>query len=70
MGKDDKDMYDDYNEIITVAEMAEILRIGMNTAYKLVSSGKIESFKINNSYRIERRAISDFIIKKNKARRQ
>ncbi|MEK4508243.1 helix-turn-helix domain-containing protein [Paenibacillus sp. FSL K6-2524] len=58
-------MYDEYNEIITVEELAEYLRIGMNTAYGLVNSGEIQSFKIKNSYRIQRSAIVDFIIKKN-----
>ncbi|BBH22612.1 hypothetical protein Back11_39570 [Paenibacillus baekrokdamisoli] len=55
-------MYDDYNEIITIEELAAILRIGMNSAYKLVHSGEISSFRVNNSHRIQRSAVTDFII--------
>lgn len=61
-------MYDDYNEIITVEELAEILRIGKNSAYKLVNSAEIESFRVNNSHRIQRSAVSDYIIRKSKSK--
>ncbi|MGG4143877.1 helix-turn-helix domain-containing protein [Paenibacillus algorifonticola] len=57
-------MYDDYNEIITVDQLAELLQIGMNTAYKLINSGEIESFRINNAHRIQRSAVTDYIIRK------
>lgn len=57
-------MYEDYNEIITVEELAAILRIGMNSAYKLVNSEEIESFRVNNSHRIQRSAVTDYIIRR------
>lgn len=57
-------MYDDYNEIITVSQLAELLQVGMNTAYKLVNSGEIVSFKVQNAYRIQRSAVTDYIIRK------
>ncbi|MNW42259.1 Helix-turn-helix domain protein [compost metagenome] len=59
-------MYDDYNEILTVPELAELLKIGMNSAYDLINSGEIESFKVKNSHRIQRSAIADYIIRKSK----
>ncbi|WP_028549996.1 helix-turn-helix domain-containing protein [Paenibacillus sp. UNC451MF] len=57
-------MYDDYNEILTVPELAELLKIGMNSAYDLINSGEIESFKVKNSHRIQRSAVTDYIIRK------
>ncbi|AIQ22005.1 helix-turn-helix domain-containing protein [Paenibacillus sp. FSL H7-0737] len=57
-------MYDDYNEIITVGQLAELLQIGMNTAYKLINSGEIESFRVHNVHRIQRSAVTDYIIRK------
>ncbi|MBG9564129.1 helix-turn-helix domain-containing protein [Brevibacillus agri] len=57
-------MYHDYNEIITVAQLAELLQIGMNSAYKLIHSGEIESFRVHNVHRIQRSAVMDYIIKK------
>lgn len=59
-------MYDDYNEILTVAQFAELLQIGMNTAYKVINSGEIESFRIQNSHRIQRSAVAEYIIKKSR----
>lgn len=56
-------MYEDYHEIVTVEELADILRIGLSTAYRLMRTGEIASFRVANSHRIEREAISDFIIK-------
>jgi len=55
--------YDD--EILTVAELAEYLKVGMNTAYSLVNSGEIRSFKVGGSYRIERNSIAEYIVNKN-----
>lgn len=48
--------------------MAELLKVGMNTAYHLVNSGEIESFRVGNSHRIQRSAVTDYIIRKSKQR--
>ncbi|HDR8065788.1 TPA: helix-turn-helix domain-containing protein [Bacillus cereus] len=61
-------MYEDYHEIVTVEELADILRIGLSTAYRLIRTGGIASFRGANSQRIEREAISDFIIKNTQKR--
>ncbi|WP_080831893.1 helix-turn-helix domain-containing protein [Cohnella massiliensis] len=64
-------MYDEfYGEILTVNELAEMLKIGLNTAYNLVKSGEIQSFKVNHSYRIQRSAVIDFIIENQKMKRR
>lgn len=40
-------MYEDFSgEIITVEELMELLYIGKNTAYRLLSSGEIKAFRI------------------------
>ena len=52
------------DEILTVAELADYLKVGLNTAYALVKSREIRSFKVKGTYRIERSAISDYIINK------
>ena len=59
-------MYDDCNEVLTVAQLADFLQIGMNKAYKLVNSGELESFRIDNIHRIQRSAVTDYIIKKSR----
>ncbi|MGE7604689.1 helix-turn-helix domain-containing protein [Peribacillus sp. NPDC097675] len=43
-------------------ELADTLRIGLSTAYRQIREGKVVSFCVGNSYRIEREVIKDFII--------
>ena len=56
-------MFYDYNDIVTIDELCEMLRIGKNTAYKLINSGEITSFKVGKVHKIPRQAIADYIIK-------
>lgn len=39
-------------DILSVKEVSEILRIGINNAYELVRSGQIHSVRIGRQYRI------------------
>lgn len=48
-------------EIITLEEMCEILNIGKNTAYKLLSTQQITAFRIGKSWKIPRSSINSYI---------
>ena len=53
-----------YNEdILTVNEMMDMLAIGKNTAYKLLQTVTIQSFRIGNTYRVLRKSVMDYIYK-------
>jgi len=39
-------MFESYNDMVTVVELAEMLRIGRNAAYELVRAGIVPSIKI------------------------
>lgn len=54
-------MLNKYNDILTVEELCEVLRIGKNTAYKLLKSGEIKSVKIGNIYKIPKRCVKEYI---------
>ena len=41
-----------YPDILTVKDVAKILKIGTNSAYKLIKNGDISSHKIGRIYRI------------------
>ena len=41
-----------YPDILTVKDVAKILKIGINSAYMLINSGEIASHKIGRIYRI------------------
>lgn len=47
--------------LLTVEEMASVLRIGRNPAYQLVRAGNIQSIRIGRSIRIPRNALIQFV---------
>ena len=52
------------DEILTIREVAELLKLNEKTAYKLASAGKIPGFKVGGSWRFERQAIASWIKRK------
>ena len=53
------------SEILSVTEVAEILKSGKNLVYSLLRSGELKGFRVNNrgNYRISRAALNDYIKK-------
>lgn len=51
----------DLPPILTVPEVARVLRIGRNRAYRLVREKKIPAFHLGRSPRIPRDALVDYI---------
>lgn len=49
------------DEILTIREVAELLKINEKTAYKLASKGQIPGFKVGGSWRFERVEIASWI---------
>ena len=49
-------------EVLTITELASVLRIGKNKAYQLVSSGKIESVKIGCKAIVPRLSVAKFLM--------
>lgn len=47
--------------VLTVKELAKVLRIGINAAYTLVQNGTIFSVKVGRQYRIPRHAVDEFL---------
>lgn len=47
--------------LLTVGEMASVLRIGRNAAYQLVKDGNIQSIHVGRSIRIPRNALVQFV---------
>ena len=48
------------DEILTIREVAELLKINEKTAYKLALAGEIPGFKVGGSWRFERQAIASW----------
>ena len=54
-------MYNDSDELITVEQLCELLLIGRNAAYQLLSSGQIKCFRINRVWKIPRKSVIKYI---------
>ena len=58
-------MFNEYNDMVTVDELCEMLRIGRNKAYELLRSGKVGGFHDGRLWMIPKEAVIDYI-RKNK----
>ncbi len=55
-------MFNDYQDILTVEDLCEMLSIGKNSAYTLLSSGQIKAFKHNRVWKIPKIAVMEYVI--------
>ena len=54
-------MFSDVPNVLTVSELAKLLKIGRNNAYELVRAGIIPSVKIGRQIRISKENVLDFL---------
>lgn len=47
--------------LISIEELCSILKIGKNSAYKLIKSGKIKCFRIGRVWKIPKDSIDKYI---------
>jgi len=47
--------------LLTVKEVAEMLRVHQRTAYRLITDGTIRAVKIGSQWRVPEQALLDFI---------
>ncbi len=57
-------MFDQYNDLVSVEDLCDMLSIGKNSAYKLLSSGEIKCFRHNRVWKIPRDAVTEYILRK------
>ena len=58
-------MFDNYDDILTVAEVMELLYVGKNTVYRLLQDGELRGFRIGKVWRIPKDCLEQYIISKN-----
>lgn len=51
------------DEILTLKEVAEYLKLAEKTAYRLAAEGKLPGFKVGGSWRFKREDVSAWIEK-------
>lgn len=52
------------NDIMTIKEVADYLKLNEKTAYRLTSEGKIPGFKVGGSWRFHKQDIDQWIEEK------
>ena len=54
-------MLNQYNDILTIDELCEVLMIGRNQAYRLLNSQELPGFRIGKIWKIPKIAVDDYI---------
>ena len=54
-------MFANYPDVLGIKDLRQALGIGRAGAYKLLEAGKIQSFKIGNTYKIPQSALIDYV---------
>ena len=49
-----------YGDVLTIADICEILMIGRNRAYELLTSGEISGFRLGRMWKIPKIAMEDY----------
>lgn len=57
----------EYSDVLTVSDLMKILKIGKNTAYRLLKENTIRSHKIGRNYRIPKKYVTDFLLSAQKS---
>lgn len=55
-------MFDNYDDILTVAEVMDLLYVGKNTIYRLLNEGELNGFRIGRTWKIPRDNLTAFIM--------
>jgi excisionase family DNA binding protein len=58
-------MFNDYKDVVTVEELAEMLKIGRNMAYELVRANIIKSIRVGRNIRIPKNEIIAYLTQNN-----
>jgi excisionase family DNA binding protein len=56
-------MLESYRDVLTVKELAEVLRIGKNAAYALVRNREIMSVRLGKRYLVPKKKVVEFLEK-------
>lgn len=63
-------MFNQYEDLLNVEELCEILGIGKNVAYEILNTGEIKAFKTGRIWKIPKLAVEDYILIKSGLKRQ
>ena len=59
-------MFNEYSDLVTVEDLCEMLSIGKNASYKLLSSGQLKAFRYNRVWKIPKQGVIEYIMNQSK----
>lgn len=63
-------MFNEYNDLLSVEELCDILCIGKNTAYAILNSGELKAFRTGRTWKIPKMALAEYVFNKTGIKRQ
>lgn len=54
-------MFDEYNDMLSVADLMEILGIGKNAAYDLLRSDELKCFRLKGRWKIPKESVIEYV---------
>ena len=54
-------MFENYDDVLTVEEACEALKIGYNAMYELLNTGKIKGYRNGRVWRIPKASLVEYI---------
>lgn len=54
-------MLEQYDDLLTLDELCEVLQIGRNTAYQILNSGFMSAFRIGRRWKIPKTSIEEVL---------
>jgi hypothetical protein len=61
-------MFAEYPDVVGISDLMSMLSVGRHSAYELINSGQIQSFKIGRNIKIPKIKVIDFLINGNERR--
>ncbi len=58
----DKQMFSNYPDVVSIEQLQEMLDVGRNTAYRLINEKKIKSINIGRVHKIPKVYIIEYIM--------
>ena len=55
------EMFTQYDDVVSVEEVMDMLHLGRVTVYELLKSGKIKALKVGRKYIIPKKSVIEFI---------
>ena len=54
-------MFNEYEDIMTIADVMEALHIGKNRVYELLANGELNGFRMGRPWKIPKESVIDYV---------